>query len=744
MTKPNLSLAMGLPPERAIEYFRSRGQRVSADWRQTADAVRAGAFSVAGVTRADVLQDIRESMDRAIAEGITYSDWRRALDPKLAAKGWLGSNVTNMETGEITRRRGLKPWHLETIFRTNARAAYMAGRRKEMLENAERRPYWRYSAVLDRRTRPRHRSLNGRIFRYDDAAWQVLFPPNGYNCFPAGTLIRGRAVVGLKTFYTGKMVELHTRLGHRLAVTANHPVLTARGWLPAHRVEKGDQTLGAAGEVDAVVAGVVNREQAPALAEHLFESLAAQGLRVVPMAAHDFHADALLREPEIEVATADRRLMHEIDAELQQRIGQRQLGAAHAGTPMHTDLADGPAQGAPIVGETVLAQQPAHVAQAGARQSRDGAFRNEPGPVQRQHAPLDVGVALAGGLPGGATLPGNGLRVGFKAAPLDGFGFGSAAQLDAAQPEQALQGATATAGLLGNLLQANPGAIALDEIVEVRHFDWSGHVYDFQTDTGLMIAGGMVVHNCRCDVIALSDEDMAAEGGALSQADDHMETVEVDRGPRGGRIAVTGYRDPQTRELFLPDPGFDHAPGNWGRDVALARRTQALKTRELRTQVWAQLNRGAPRAKAWQGFVSRVLDPQLRRPGNDGFVLGFVDEGAADAVRRLGDVEPTRVVVMTEKALAHADSARHVEDGIALTRDQLAMLPGLIAAPDAVFWDTKYGALVYVRWLADDTAVYVSVTAGRNEKRAGRIDHAVNAYTVPRSRLEETRFQRVR
>lgn len=283
----------------------------------------------------------------------------------------------------------------------------------------------------------------------------------------------------------------------------------------------------------------------------------------------------------------------------------------------------------------------------------------------------------------------------------------------------------------------------LDRRTRPRHRSLNGRIFKFN-DPIWQVAFPPNGYNCRCDAIPLSEEDMESEGGVLSEGTGYMETIEVDRGPRGGRIAVTGYRDPQTGELFLPDPGFDHPPGDWGRDVALARRTQALKTRELRTQVWAQLNRGAPRAKAWQGFVSRVLDPQPRRPGNDGFVLGFVDEDAAEAARRLGDAEPTRVVVMTEKALAHADSVRHIEDGIALTRDQIAMLPGLIAAPDAVFWDTRHGTLVYVRWLADDTAVYVPVTAGRNEKRAGRIDHAVNAYTVPRSRLEEARFQRVK
>ncbi|RAP72216.1 phage head morphogenesis, SPP1 gp7 family domain protein [Candidatus Erwinia dacicola] len=51
-----------------------------------------------------------------------------------------------------------------------------------MVANAKERPYWQYNAIMDGRTRPAHAALHGRIFRWDDPIWNVLFPPNGYNC----------------------------------------------------------------------------------------------------------------------------------------------------------------------------------------------------------------------------------------------------------------------------------------------------------------------------------------------------------------------------------------------------------------------------------------------------------------------------------------------------------------------------------------------------------------------------------
>ncbi|AXE33111.1 phage minor head protein [Chromobacterium phragmitis] len=178
----DLSYAIGLPPEEAISYFESKGYAIGFKWQEVWAEAHARSFTVAGVLKLDVLTDVREALLQALQHGETLADFQNRLQPVLEAKGWWGrGQIVDQATGEIQGKR-LCPRRLETIFRTNMQSSYMAGRFQEQLANAEARPFWEYVAVLDNRTRPLHRSLHGRIFRYDDPFWRRFYPPNGWNC----------------------------------------------------------------------------------------------------------------------------------------------------------------------------------------------------------------------------------------------------------------------------------------------------------------------------------------------------------------------------------------------------------------------------------------------------------------------------------------------------------------------------------------------------------------------------------
>lgn len=237
-------------------------------------------------------------------------------------------------------------------------------------------------------------------------------------------------------------------------------------------------------------------------------------------------------------------------------------------------------------------------------------------------------------------------------------------------------------------------------------------------------------YNCRCRVVALSAAEFEAEGSLLSNGGDFLEAREIPVGNSGKTVLVTGYKDPQTGEWFAPDAGFDTNPGaGYGRDIALAQRVQELPSREVRTQVWQALNNSPARLSAFKGWADQVLTE--RRPGNSAQVLGFVGEKVADFMRtQLPEAAPIRIAAINEKRLVHADSAKHQVGGIALSDDQYMALPGLIAQPDAVYFDTKYGHFAYVREL-EDGVIFAALEPAEKLKHVGRLDAVVNAYRLP-------------
>lgn len=172
-----------VPPAEAIAYLRRKGFRPTFRWQEMWQEDHAKAFTVAKAMRLDILRDIRDEIDRALAEGTTYQDFKKRLTPTLQSKGWWGRQRVDGPAGPETIRLG-SPYRLTTIFQTNIQTALQVGHYRQMTDPAVRqaRPYWRYVSVLDDRTRPMHRGWHGTILPADDPWWGTHYPPNGWRC----------------------------------------------------------------------------------------------------------------------------------------------------------------------------------------------------------------------------------------------------------------------------------------------------------------------------------------------------------------------------------------------------------------------------------------------------------------------------------------------------------------------------------------------------------------------------------
>ena len=157
-----------LPFALAIAFLRDKAQLPSGAWADVWQEQHAAAFTVAGAQSAELVADFHQVVTRAIREGGTLQQFREDFDTIVEEHGWS--------------YRGSRGWRSRVIFETNLRSAYQAGRWEQAQEERATRPFLRYVAVLDNRTRPAHRAWHGTVLPIDDPWWQTHMPPNGWGC----------------------------------------------------------------------------------------------------------------------------------------------------------------------------------------------------------------------------------------------------------------------------------------------------------------------------------------------------------------------------------------------------------------------------------------------------------------------------------------------------------------------------------------------------------------------------------
>jgi SPP1 gp7 family putative phage head morphogenesis protein len=184
MAQVDLGFAFGLPPEKALAYFKSKGYVLSMDWREVWQDAHAKAFTVAHVMKTDILQDLRNGVDEFLEGKTTRRQYMTAMEKVLKQKGWwsdTGRGLVADDNGEVLGKK-LNPRRLETILHTNATQAYNTAQYERAYKIAHLKPYWRYDHHLHKMPRPHHVALDGLIFRYDDPFWNTHAPQNGFGC----------------------------------------------------------------------------------------------------------------------------------------------------------------------------------------------------------------------------------------------------------------------------------------------------------------------------------------------------------------------------------------------------------------------------------------------------------------------------------------------------------------------------------------------------------------------------------
>lgn len=173
----------GPPPKEAIAYFRAKRLTPSFDYRDVWREEHATQVTVAKAMQLDILQDIYDATDQALADGQTFAQFKRALKPRLVDKGWWGiQDMTDPDTGEIRQVQLGSTRRLKTIFRINMRTARAAGQWQRIQRSKSSHPYLLYELGPSRVHREEHVEWAGLLLPVDDPFWLTHFTPNGWGC----------------------------------------------------------------------------------------------------------------------------------------------------------------------------------------------------------------------------------------------------------------------------------------------------------------------------------------------------------------------------------------------------------------------------------------------------------------------------------------------------------------------------------------------------------------------------------
>lgn len=361
---------------------------------------------------------------------------------------------------ELEERFGIGENHARLIARDQIGKLYgqvNAARQKEL---GIKRFIWR--TVGDERVRGEHDDLETESeenpFSYDDPPMvdgEKVLPGQPIQCVPGDSrvLLHSPAVKAYRRWHTGQLTELVTDSVESLRCTPNHPVLTSRGWLPAHLVKVGDYLIQAPRQsLDFGVRDPQGGE--PVTAEQVFGALSLLGVahRITALTG-GFHGDAA--DEEIDVIEVDRLLFPDAMAQTSEVIGNHPL---------------------PLADESTLS-------------SRDGSS-------------MRVGLSPPSDRLVSCASKNSTLLVGHSAMP---------------QSHRLAQPASAHTGLgqppvdylsrtveqlsdaeLAIAVEVSSHDLIRRQVKSVSTQNWQGYVYNFETDTGWFSSHAVIVHNCRC------------------------------------------------------------------------------------------------------------------------------------------------------------------------------------------------------------------------------------------------------
>ena len=412
--------------------------------------------------------DQAERFSQVVRQGLLTGEPTPAIAKRLIGNLEFGEEAKTVKQlvaagGQAT---AVADNQIVSLVRTSINQVANAASQQVYEANQDITKKYRYVATLDTRTSSICRALDGREFEYGKGPT----PPQHFNCLPGDTLVapRGRIAAVYRRRYEGFLYVIKTADGHVVRVTPNHPILTNAGWQPAQSIKVGDQVFSCSIIPNKLIENCQEGD-AVATAEDVFgafrESVTVFSVEV-PTTAPDFHGDAWSGSPRVNLAKqvavvlADRELLLAVNPSLLKTLHNRSFEWANlaAAASSHLELSS------LVVGAT----------------------------------------ALSGVSSGGQCLALSGRSTTHSSELL----LASVSELAPGLHDDPLYGTWRDVELLGDA--ANTDAIVVSgndqvDVTWVGREPFSGHVYNFETESGTYWADGILTHNCRSTTVPVID-----------------------------------------------------------------------------------------------------------------------------------------------------------------------------------------------------------------------------------------------
>lgn len=155
-----------------IDFLTQKRPKPTRVWTDAMQGDHDRAFVVAGATNMAMLEEFHAAVTEA-ARTYDIGAFGQEFDRIVEKYGWSYNGGRN--------------WRVRTIFETNIRTSYMAGRLLQMRDPdvVKSFPYWQYRHAdtrVPQNPRAEHVRWDNMVLDWDDPWWDIHFPPNDWQC----------------------------------------------------------------------------------------------------------------------------------------------------------------------------------------------------------------------------------------------------------------------------------------------------------------------------------------------------------------------------------------------------------------------------------------------------------------------------------------------------------------------------------------------------------------------------------